>query len=73
MRYLLLCMWLMLEIDGGSPKYLGAKTNGTVWPSLDSLSHERDESDEEDEVVDELEAPVNLRLLRLGMFRGHFV
>ncbi|GJJ12053.1 hypothetical protein Clacol_006294 [Clathrus columnatus] len=52
--------------DEGSPKYLGPKSNGIVWPSLGFTSQEQDESDEENETVDELEAAVNIRLLRIG-------
>lgn len=46
---------------------MGSKSNGIVWPSLASLSGRQDESDEDGEAVDELEDPVNLRLLQLGM------
>lgn len=49
---------------------LGAESNGTIWPTIETIgargTHSDDE-DEDEEVADELETPQNLQLLRIGV------
>lgn len=49
---------------------LGSESNGIMWPNVDSIAvrgTQSDDEDEDEEVMDELETPQNLRLLRIGM------